>query len=121
MALVLSSVLVTLIVGTNYTKGLVSAFTFIILLATLTTLVPYAFSSFALLRMQWKERGRAPTHRMAGPLAVTVLALAYSLWTIVGSGGDAVFWGCVLLLAGVPVYAGMRRRAPGVAPRSPIR
>ena len=31
----------------NYTKGLVDAFTFVILLATLTTLVPYAFSAAA--------------------------------------------------------------------------
>jgi hypothetical protein len=27
----------------------------------------------------------------------------------VGSGADTVFWGCVLLLAGVPVYTWVRR------------
>jgi APA family basic amino acid/polyamine antiporter len=108
-ALVLSSLLVTLIVGVNYTKGLVGAFTFIILLATMTTLVPYAFSSLALVRMQWAERGQMPRGRLTGALAVTLLAFAYSIWAIVGSGADAVLWGCVLLLAGIPVYAGMRR------------
>src|ERR671911_2071473 len=40
--LVVSSVLVSGLMLMNYTQGLVEAFTFIILLATLTTLVPYA-------------------------------------------------------------------------------
>ena len=47
IGLVVSSVLVTALMLMNYTKSLVSAFTFVILLATLTTLVPYAFSAAA--------------------------------------------------------------------------
>jgi basic amino acid/polyamine antiporter, APA family len=104
-ALTLSSVLVTLIVAANYAKGLVGAFTFIILLATLATLVPYAFSSAAFVVSQTRQGRPLPARR----LAVAVLALAFSSWAIVGSGADTVLWGCVLLLAGVPVYAGMRR------------
>jgi len=58
------------------------------------------------------ERLRAG--RLAGPLGAALLAFAYSLWAIVGAGRDAVFWGFLLLLAGVPVYAWLRRRvAPG--------
>jgi len=106
-ALVLSSVLVTLIVAANYTRGLVGAFTFIILLATLTTLVPYAFASAAFVVAQAKRKQPLPARRVA----VALLALAFSVWAIVGSGAETVLWGCVLLLAGVPVYAGMRRRA----------
>ncbi len=108
-SLVISSVLVTLIVGMNFTKGLVAEFTFIILLATLTTLVPYAFSTAALALMHFRERKRLSRAQLANALAVALLALLYSVWAIVGSGGDTVFWGCVLLLAGVPVYAGVRR------------
>lgn len=106
VALVVSSVLVTLIVAANYTRGLVGAFTFIILLATLTTLVPYAFSSAAFV-VSSARRGEAPPARR---VVVAALAFAFSLWAIVGSGADTVFWGCVLLLAGVPVYALMRRQ-----------
>ena len=109
VSLVVSSVLVTLIVGTNYTKGLVAEFTFIILLATLTTLVPYAFSTAALVLMHVRERKRLSGAQLAQALAVALLAFLYSAWAIVGTGADAVFWGCVLLLAGVPVYAGLRR------------
>jgi len=41
---------------------------------------------------------------MAGASVIAVLALAYSLWAIVGAGRDTVFWGLLLLLAGVPFY-----------------
>jgi APA family basic amino acid/polyamine antiporter len=111
-ALALSSVLVTLIVAANYTKGLVGAFTFIILLSTLTSLVPYAFSSMAYVVSAVRERRALPARR----LVVAVLAFAFAVWAIVGSGANTVFWGCVLLLMGIPVYAGMRRgRAPASA------
>jgi APA family basic amino acid/polyamine antiporter len=32
------------------------------------------------------------------------LAFLYSLWAIGGSGRDTVYWGFLLLLAGVPFY-----------------
>jgi APA family basic amino acid/polyamine antiporter len=108
IALALSSVLVTLIVAANYTRGLVGAFTFIILLATLTTLVPYAFSTAALVATSLGRGTPVPARRVLA----AGLAFAFSVWAIAGSGTDTVFWGCVLLLAGVPVYAGMRRRSP---------
>jgi APA family basic amino acid/polyamine antiporter len=109
-ALAISSVLVTLIVATNYTKGLVVEFTFIILLATLTTLVPYAFSTMAFVVSRLRDRERLRGTRLAGPLVVALLAFGYSLWAIVGAGRDMVFWGFLLLVAGVPVYAWVRRR-----------
>lgn len=108
-SLVLSSVLVTLVVATNYARGLVAEFTFIILLSTMTVLVPYACSAAALLLLHWKGRRRLRGTRLANALTVALLALLYSLWAIVGSGREALVWGGVLLLAGVPVYAGLRR------------
>jgi APA family basic amino acid/polyamine antiporter len=111
-ALVLSSVMVTAIVATNYTKGLVGAFTFVILLATLSTLLPYAFSSLSLIRLLLRRRHRNRRALGAG-IATAVLALLYSGWAIVGAGRDAVFWGLVLLIAGVPVYAAVTRRKGG--------
>jgi APA family basic amino acid/polyamine antiporter len=111
-ALVLSSVLVTAIVTTNYTKGLVGAFTFVILLATLSTLLPYAFSSVSLIRLLLRQRHHNPRQLGTG-LVTAALALLYSGWAIVGAGRDAVFWGLLLLIAGLPVYVLVTRRADG--------
>ncbi|MDH4351698.1 MAG: amino acid permease [Gemmatimonadota bacterium] len=107
-ALILSSVLITLIVAANYTKGLVGAFTFIILFATLAVLIPYAFSSMALVVSDLRRKQASSARRVT----VALLAFAFSTWAIVGSGAETVLWGCVLLLAGVPIYWMMIRRRP---------
>jgi APA family basic amino acid/polyamine antiporter len=107
-ALVVSSVLVTFVVGLNYTHGLVAGFTFIILLSTIATLVAYLFSTAASATAWLRDTARP---RRAGPLAVAVLAFAYTAWAVVGAGSDAIFWGLLLLAAGVPVYAWASRRA----------
>ena len=108
--LVISSVLVTLVVATNYTEGLVNGFTFIILLSTLTTLLPYAFSSLALAVDYVRGRGPSRGRSIAAPIAVALLAFLYSAWAIVGTGVETILWGCVLLIAGVPIYVGLARR-----------
>ena len=55
-ALVFSSVFVTLLILFNYTKTLVELFTFVILLATMTCLIPYVFSTMAELMIMAKEQ-----------------------------------------------------------------
>jgi len=102
--LVIGGILATLLISMNYTRGLVELFTFIILLATLSTLVPYAFCSLAGF-MTDREPGRT---RALGPSIVAVLAFAYSLWAIGGAGAEVVYWGFLLLIAGLPVYVWVR-------------
>jgi APA family basic amino acid/polyamine antiporter len=109
--LIVSSVLVTLLMAMNYTKSLVDQFTFIILLATLTTLVPYAYSAAAQLMLLVSDRARFSARRLATDAVVALLAFGYSLWAIAGSGYEVVFKGFLLLLAGIPVYVWMRWRA----------
>jgi len=116
--LVISSVLVTVFVGANYARGLVREFTFVILVSTLATLVPYLFSSLALVRMERREAvsrqplavSAAAGRWRAGAVLVPLLAFGYSLWAVVGTGGETILWGLGLFAVGVPVYAGFRRR-----------
>ena len=118
VALVLSGVLATILIGMNYTRGLVQAFTFLILLATLATLLPYVFTSMTGLMMALRERSRSRSggRAAARPLLraiVSVLAFAFSLWAVAGAGEETVFWGFLMLLAGVPVFTVMRWRGAG--------
>ena len=50
---------------------------------------------------------------------VSVLAFGFSLWAVAGAGAETVFWGFLMLLAGVPVFALMRWRAPEPSNRGP--
>ncbi len=94
--MVAGGLLSTGLIAMNYSRGLVELFTFIILLATLSTLVPYAFCSLAVFLIG----GR--TTRVTA--LVASLAFVYALWAIAGAGPQVVYSGFLLLLAGLPVY-----------------
>ncbi|RZQ65905.1 amino acid permease [Amycolatopsis suaedae] len=108
--LVCSSVLITVLMAMNYTANLVSQFTFVILLATLTTLIPYAYSAAAQLMALAKRREPVDRWRLVRDVAVAGLAFAYSLWAIAGAGAEVMAKGLLLLLAGMPVYVWLARR-----------
>ena len=110
--LVLSSAVASVLIAMNYTRGLVEAFTFLILLATLATLVPYVFSTLTELLLALRAGEGAPFRRRAVRLSTCAVAFAYSVWAIAGAGRDAVFWGFLLLVAGLPVFVVMRWRHP---------
>jgi len=111
VGLAIGSVLISALMALNYTKGLVEQFTFIILLATLTALVPYLYATMAELMIFIRERPRLAGQPLSGAVVVAVLAFVYALWTIIGAGAETVFWGAVLIFAGTPVYVLLRWRA----------
>ncbi|MCG8689652.1 MAG: amino acid permease [Minwuiales bacterium] len=107
-ALVVSNLLASLLIAMNFTKGLVDQFVFIILLATLTTLVPYLFCALAELMIYIKS-GRTVAGRNLRPvIALAALGFLYSAWAIYGAGQEVVFYGFLLLTAGVPVYVWLK-------------
>lgn len=111
VGLVVSSVLLTGLMLTNYNSGLVDRFSDMILLATLVTLVPYAYAAGAQLMLLATDRAAFSGKRFATDVVVALLAFAYATWTIVGSGYKTIAWGFVLLMAGIPVYVWMKWRA----------
>jgi len=107
--IVIGSVFATILISMNYTRGLVEEFTFILLLATLTSLVPYVFCSAADAMVLLRGGVHARGWRRLLPLLIPGLAFVYSLWAIGGAGRDAVYWGFMLILAGFPMYVWSRR------------
>jgi basic amino acid/polyamine antiporter, APA family len=97
--LVVSSVIATLLILMNYNRGLVDTFNIIILIATFFTLVPYMLCSLAELLL-----GRGVKARRRN-IALASLAFAFSLWATAGAGRDTLYWGTLLMLAGLPLYA----------------
>lgn len=103
MGIVISSILVTILILMNYSKSMIDAFTFIILLSTMAVLVPYLLSmaSYIILILEdkfWKKNG------MISHIVIAFLAFIYSLWAVAGSGQESVYWGFILLMAGIPFY-----------------
>ncbi|MEO6222171.1 MAG: amino acid permease [Vicinamibacterales bacterium] len=112
--MVLAAVLASALIAMNYTRGLVELFTFIILLSTLSTLVPYVFSALAVFRIVDPAApvGAGGTARARLPAMVKAfasLAFAYGLWAIGGAGQETVYWGFLLLMSGLPVFVWVTR------------
>lgn len=103
VGILVSSVLVSILMSMNFSKSLADTYTFIILLSTLTTLVPYLFSIIAFIIMGAKKNNLNGTK-----YTVAALAFIYSMWAVIGSGEETVYWGFVLLMAGLPFYAFIR-------------
>lgn len=101
LGIAISSVFVSIILILNYSKGLVEAFEFIILLSTLTVLVPYLFSA-ATHMLLFYEKGKN-WFWLTG-----FLAFVFSIFAVIGSGEAVVFWGFVLLICGLPIFVFMK-------------
>ncbi len=110
LGVVIGSVLISILMIMNYTKGLAEQFKFLILLTTITVLVPYLFSAAAyiLIRMQNKYFAAVPGWKQA--VLLSSLAFVFSLWALAGSGQETVYWGFILLMAGIPFYVWIKAR-----------
>ncbi len=95
-ALILSSAFATALIVLNYADGLVAAFTFLISMSTLGTLLPYALSALAEIKHSFRA-AKAWT-------ALALVALAYSIIAMAGAGAATLLWGLVLIAAGLFVF-----------------
>ncbi len=101
-SLIVSGGLVTLLMLMNYSKGLVKAFEFILLLSTMTSLLAYLFTSasYGVIVLQSKKY---QLHLLM-KLMVAGVAFFFAIWAIAGSGQEIVYWGFLLLIGGIPIY-----------------
>lgn len=103
VGIIISSILISVLVFMNYTKGLVEQFQFLVLLTTVMVLVPYLFSSASYIMILIEQKV------LKGATWVRAVVLStggflFSIWAISGSGEESVFWGFLMLLAGIPFY-----------------
>ncbi len=105
VGIVISSVLISILMIMNYSKGLVKAFEFILLLASMTALIAYLFTSASYVVVSIRSQGF--TSKTYKRIAIATIAFTFSIWAIAGSGATVVYWGFILLMAGLPIYVWM--------------
>jgi APA family basic amino acid/polyamine antiporter len=94
------------LIATNLSSGMIQVYSFMILLATVATLVLYLAAALAILTLIKRRGGGSPVLIAAGSVGAI-----YALWTFYGAGAETTGWGAVLLATGIPVYFVMRSRA----------
>lgn len=117
-ALLLSGVVASVMLLTNFTDSISKVFSLLIVIATGATLPLYLASALGLIvlrrRGQLPARARRPQWLQAAALA----AVIYCAWVSIGMGTEPLLWTIALGGAGVPLYLwwlhAQRRAAPAV-------
>ncbi len=107
-SLIISAVLANILLAMNYSHSLLSAFNFMILLATLAYLPMYATTAAAEIILLIKIDGKVNVWKFIKKSIIPLLGFAYAVWTIYGSGAETVMYGFLLILFGVPFYLYMK-------------
>ena len=103
-SLIISSLLVNILLIMNFQKSMVSTFTFITILSTLTYLPVYLLTASSEIMILLRDEKKVTVKLFIQKSIIPLLAFTYTLWTIYGSGAEIVMWGFILMLVGVPFY-----------------
>lgn len=100
-SIMVNGIVVCVMILMNYSKGLVDQFEAILRISVLTTVIPYLFSAAAYPVIR---ANKMPGKTSIAAIALAVIAFAYALWVIAGTGMSAVYYGFILLMLGIPFY-----------------
>ena len=106
IGIVLSSILASVLMVFSFADSLVEAFTFMITLSTLSTIIPYLFSAGSLAIIGFQSEGP----QISKKIVLASVTFAFCLWLLYGCGQEIVFYGFFLLMLGIPFYAYLKRR-----------
>jgi amino acid transporter len=102
--LVVNGVLMTIIMLLAYFNKQGSLYNFFLLLATMAFLVFYAFGAASEIVLSGKKIRPFNIWNFLKSSCISLLAFAYSVYTIYGSGADYVMYGFLLILMGFPFF-----------------
>lgn len=106
--LLISSGLITVLLVMSQSKSVVEQFTFIILMATMVVMIPYAYSTLGEIIIFTKHRDKFNPKRFVKTSIMASLAFIYVMWAIAGAGVEVVYYGLILLFLGTPFYVGLK-------------
>jgi APA family basic amino acid/polyamine antiporter len=87
---------------------LVSVYAQLLLVSTVTTLVPYTFSAGAQLKALLVD-GTSREPHFTRSLTVAAIAMGYTIFAFYGAGANEVYWGFLVILVGIPLYIAILR------------
>lgn len=103
-SLIIAGILINLLLILNYVNGLNAAYQFIMLLSTMTTLPAYIATAGAEILICKKYNPNLSIGNFIGKSIAPLIAFAYSCYAVYGCGEQAVLWGFILMLIGIPFY-----------------
>ena len=102
LGLLIGSGLTSALLLMNLSEGLVERFTFLLEITVFTALIPYLFVSAAYIIVLIDKK--LHFNNALKTFTLGTLGASYAIWAIFGTGSDTVFYGFLLLMAGIPFY-----------------
>lgn len=106
LGVIIGSTLTSALLLLNLSDSLIDQFKFILDLTVLSVLVPYLFVAAAYVIVIIEKK--LHFNSVLKTFLLGSLGFVYSLWAIFGTPSDIVFYGFLLLLAGIPFYVIMQ-------------
>ncbi len=115
-SLIVAGVCANVLLIMNYVGTLTAAFNFMLLLATLAFLPAYSFTAAAEILLLVKHSDDFNIWNFTKSSIIALLAFAYSIYAIYGTGATVVMYGFLLMLVGIPfyVYMKLQNKAKGI-------
>lgn len=111
IGIILSALFATalVVVQAMGSEGFAAVYRLMVGLSTMAAVVPYAFCSLAGILIGGR---RTPEKGARAFLIVEIIAFVFAMFTLYGSGAEAVLYGLLLLMLGIPVYVWQHRMRP---------
>lgn len=109
LALIVSSVLVSLLLFLNYEAGLVEQFNTIVFFTTFTVILTYLYSATAELYLLATQPSQMSRPKLIRAVIITLISFAYMMFIAFGAGQKAAFLGMLFVFSGFPFYVLMKR------------
>jgi APA family basic amino acid/polyamine antiporter len=111
LALLVTGMLATIMIGMNYSRSLVEGFALLSVIVSAANLPLYFFSATALILFATRAKKLSPFLAALG-----LFGAGYVIFVFFGMGREPFVWGLVLAAAGLPIYLLMRWTQPKPAP-----
>jgi Amino acid transporters len=103
-ALIIDAIICTLILAMNFSKSLVNAYNFLILLTTLSSLIFYAFGVASEIMLLKKREKEFNVFNFIKNSFFSLVAFAYAVYAIYGCGADYAMYGLIFIMVGIPFF-----------------
>ena len=95
----ISGIVMTILLFLTVNNSLQKQFNFLVLLCTLSLVIPYFVSSTAAMVLFMKDPNKLPKKQFYTAFTVALFSSMYAFWMIVGAGQEVVFYGSLFFFS----------------------
>ncbi|MBC7561514.1 MAG: amino acid permease [Gemmatimonadaceae bacterium] len=111
VAMIVGTLIPSALLLLYFSQSLLGVFSFVALLAILTTLLPHLYTCAAELLLVRRFPERYTTESATRVTVEATIGFVFVLWTMYGVGPQSAMWGFLAIVAGTPLYVWLKRDA----------